>query len=64
MAMGPHSSQFPRGSWPEVSRITALLRREIVGGALLLAAAFLASLWGNAPWFAPSRPGCGTNDHG
>jgi NhaA family Na+:H+ antiporter len=41
---------FARGSWPEVSRISALLRRETVGGALLLAAALLALVWANSPW--------------
>jgi Na+:H+ antiporter, NhaA family len=41
---------FPRGSWPEASRITAVLRRETVGGALLLAATVLALVWANSPW--------------
>lgn len=43
---------FPRGSWPETARITALLRRETVGGALLLAATVVALLWANSPWAA------------
>jgi NhaA family Na+:H+ antiporter len=41
---------FGRGSWTEVSRITAVLRSETVGGALLLAAAALALVWANSPW--------------
>ncbi|SDR73293.1 sodium/proton antiporter, NhaA family [Friedmanniella luteola] len=43
---------FGRGSWTEVSRVTALLRRETVGGALLLAATVLALAWANSPWSA------------
>lgn len=43
---------FPNGSWPEVRRITEILRRETVGGALLLGAAVLALLWANSPWSA------------
>jgi NhaA family Na+:H+ antiporter len=41
---------FPRGSWPEAARINALLRRETVGGALLLAATVVALVWANSPW--------------
>lgn len=41
---------FPRGSWPEAARITALLRSETVGGALLLAATVVALVWANSPW--------------
>ena len=41
---------FPRGSWPEVSRINALLRQETVGGGLLLAATVVALVWANSPW--------------
>jgi NhaA family Na+:H+ antiporter len=41
---------FPRGSWPEATRINALLRREAVGGALLLAATVVALVWANSPW--------------
>lgn len=39
-----------RGSRPEMSRTAAILRRETVGGALLLAAAALALGWANSPW--------------
>ena len=46
------STLFPRGTWPEASRITAVLRRETVGGALLLAATVVALTWANSPWAA------------
>lgn len=46
----PAKPLFPRGSWPEATRIAALLRRETVGGALLLAAALVALVWANSPW--------------
>lgn len=39
-----------RGSWPETVRITELLRRETVGGGLLLLAAVVALVWANSPW--------------
>jgi Na+:H+ antiporter, NhaA family len=41
---------FGRGSWTEASRIASVLRRETVGGALLLAAAAVALVWVNSPW--------------
>jgi NhaA family Na+:H+ antiporter len=41
---------FGRGSWAEASRVTAVLRRETVGGALLLVAAAIALVWANSPW--------------
>src|SRR5215217_894646 len=60
---GPHSAQtvhpgtgrsrralFGRGSWSEAVRIGDVLRRETVGGALLLAATVLAMVWANSPW--------------
>lgn len=40
---------FIRGSFPEVTRIAAILRRETVGGALLLKAAVVAIVWANSP---------------
>ena len=43
---------FGRGSWPEVRRVTSVLRRETVGGALLLVAAAIALVWANSPWGA------------
>ncbi|MEU4834590.1 Na+/H+ antiporter NhaA [Streptosporangium sp. NPDC023615] len=44
------SSLFSRGSWAETSRVTAILRRETVGGALLLVATVAAMIWANSPW--------------
>ena len=39
-----------RGSWPESARIADVLRKETVGGALLMAAAVAALIWANSPW--------------
>jgi len=41
---------FGRGSWAEVSRIADILRKETIGGALLLAGALIALIWANSPW--------------
>ena len=41
---------FDRGSWGESGRIADILRKETVGGALLLAGAVLALVWANSPW--------------
>ncbi|QGN58431.1 Na+/H+ antiporter NhaA [Nostocoides sp. HKS02] len=43
---------FARSSWPEAQRVTAALRTETVGGALLLVAAVAALAWANSPAFA------------
>lgn len=43
---------FARGSWSETSRISTILRKETVGGALLLLAAAGALIWANSPWAA------------
>ncbi|MEV4466502.1 Na+/H+ antiporter NhaA [Micromonospora echinofusca] len=43
-------SLFARRSWAETGRISALLRRETVGGVLLLVGALLALSWSNSPW--------------
>jgi Na+:H+ antiporter, NhaA family len=43
---------FGRGSYPEAQRIAAVLRKETVGGALLLVAAAVALVWVNSPWGA------------
>ena len=43
---------FSRGSWPETSRIAAVLRKETVGGVLLLAGTIIALVWANSPWSA------------
>ena len=39
-----------RGTWTETARVTELLRRETVGGALLLIAAVIALVWANTGW--------------
>jgi NhaA family Na+:H+ antiporter len=41
---------FARGSWSETTRISNILRKETVGGALLLVAAAAALVWANSPW--------------
>ena len=41
---------FGRGSWTETQRIASVLRRETVGGALLLIGAAVAFAWANSPW--------------
>src|SRR6476620_11664452 len=43
-------SLFSPGSWSEGSRIAAVLRKETVGGALLLLATVIALIWANSPW--------------
>ena len=42
-------SLFVRGTWSEDSRVAELLRKETVGGALLLIATVVALLWANSP---------------
>ena len=39
-----------RGSWPEAVRIAEILRKETIGGVLLLAATVLALALANSPW--------------
>ncbi|MGY1811659.1 Na+/H+ antiporter NhaA [Blastococcus sp. SYSU D00820] len=41
-----------RGSWAETSRIAGVLRKETVGGVLLLIGAAVALIWANSPWSA------------
>ena len=38
-----------RGSWPEAQRFTEILRKETVGGILLLLSAGVALVWANSP---------------
>lgn len=45
----PRRTLLGRGSWAETTRVTDVLRRETVGGALLLAATVLALVWANSP---------------
>lgn len=44
------STLFGRGSWAEARRIGDILRKETIGGALLLAGAVIALLWANSRW--------------
>ena len=39
-----------RGSWSETQRFSEILRKETVGGTLLLVAAGTALVWANSPW--------------
>src|SRR6476659_5525593 len=39
-----------RGSWSEAKRFAEILRKETVGGVLLLVAAGAALVWANSPW--------------
>ena len=45
----PRLSVFGRGSYAEALRIGEILRKETVGGALLVAAAVVALIWANSP---------------
>ncbi|MGY2744323.1 Na+/H+ antiporter NhaA [Arthrobacter sp. UYCu723] len=45
----PRSTIFGRGSYAESLRIGEILRKETVGGALLVAAAVIALIWANSP---------------
>jgi NhaA family Na+:H+ antiporter len=44
-----------RGSWSESQRFSGILRKETVGGMLLLATATAALVWANSPWSAAYR---------
>lgn len=44
------SALLSRGSWAETSRVTEILRKETVGGVILLVAAAAALIWANSPW--------------
>ncbi|TQM09087.1 sodium/proton antiporter (NhaA family) [Pseudonocardia kunmingensis] len=43
-------SLLDRRSWPEMRRISDILRAETVGGVLLVIAAAVALAWANSPW--------------
>ncbi|HSO91495.1 MAG TPA: sodium:proton antiporter, partial [Arthrobacter sp.] len=45
----PRMTIFGRGSYAESLRIGEILRKETVGGALLVAAAVIALIWANSP---------------
>lgn len=49
----PEQTGFPRrGSYAEALRIGVLLRKETVGGILLVVMAAIAITWANSPWAA------------
>ncbi len=48
-SLPPRFTIFGRGSYAEALRIGAILRKETVGGALLVAAALVALVWANSP---------------
>ena len=50
MSPSTRTPLLSRGSWAENRRIADILRKETVGGALLLAAAAVALVWANSPW--------------
>ncbi len=43
------SRLLDRSTWPEARRIADILRKETIGGALLLVAALTALVWANSP---------------
>ncbi|WP_104168383.1 Na+/H+ antiporter NhaA [Arthrobacter sp. SX1312] len=47
---GSHPVILQRSSYPEYLRISEILRKETVGGILLLIAASLAIIWANSPF--------------
>ncbi len=50
--MDSDDSLFSPGSRAEGGRLAQVLRKETVGGALLLAATVVAMIWANSPWSA------------
>ena len=46
------STLFARGSYRESTRIADVLRKETVGGVLLMIGALIALVWANTPWSA------------
>ena len=49
--MAPQApSLFSPGSWSEGSRIADVLRKETVGGALLMVGTVIALIWANSAW--------------
>lgn len=39
-----------RSSWPETQHVADILRKETIGGTLLVIGAAIALLWANSPW--------------
>ena len=60
----PATRLFPRGSWPEVSRIGDILRAETVGGAPARRGRSLALVWANSPLARRLRRGVATSGSG
>jgi Na+:H+ antiporter, NhaA family len=50
MSNPPTQRLLTRGSWSEAKRFAEILRKETVGGVLLLVAAAAAIAWANSPW--------------
>ena len=53
--MATPSRLLTRGSWSETQRFSEVLRKETVGGILLLVAAGAALVWANSPWMHAYR---------
>jgi Na+:H+ antiporter, NhaA family len=53
--MATNRRLLTRASWPETKRLSEILRKETVGGVLLLLAAGAALVWANSPWSAAYR---------
>jgi len=49
-APGATARALDRRSWPEASRAADILRKETVGGVLLLIGALVALVWANSAW--------------
>ncbi len=47
---GVRAALLSRGTWTETSRVAEILRKETVGGVILLFAAAAALVWANSPW--------------
>src|SRR3954452_796907 len=52
MRTARRTTLFSLGSWAEDSRIATVLRKETLGGLLLLVATLVALIWSNSPWSA------------
>ena len=46
----PRARRLFRPSWAEAGRVAEILRKETIGGALLMAGAVVALVWANSPW--------------
>ncbi|MGB6181608.1 MAG: Na+/H+ antiporter NhaA [Rhodococcus sp. (in: high G+C Gram-positive bacteria)] len=50
MPVTPRSPLFSRGSWGETARLSDIMRKETVGGGLLLLGTAIALIWSNSAW--------------